>query len=491
MKSTVRMSKVRERKRAALCLAQPMSLALMSIASTCSAVSVNPQGFGQVLLYPYYSVRATATGNPYSTLFTVSNTTEDTKVVRVRFRESRNGRQVAALNVFLAPNDSWAAAVVSGSPAPSIITYDRSCTEPASIVTTHNLAFSNAQYAGANSDGEDTSIGRATEGYLEVFELGVVRDTTVTASLDPAKNPQPNCGAVLGVALDNVTKVGPPTGGMIGWANIINVGDGTLYAYDATALTDFSAIPQWSPSTASIPTLADVNPKVSRVLDASGVHDANWDVSKGASPADPVTAVLMANQLVNWYVLDSATNSGTDWIVTMPTKPFYTDPATSGSAGALPPFESAFAAGGSADFFGNFPLNDCSVGINRTIPFDREGHSSGSTCTLPPPPQRAVLAWTANVVTFNGSGVFGSTIAAPYPSPYANGWAKLVPFQYSTGQVHQLTSTDTPPMKFFGLPMIGFMANDYVNSTLQVNGASSVLSNYGATSTHKTVRLVH
>jgi hypothetical protein len=322
-----------------------------------------------------------------------------------------------------------------------------------------------------------------------VFDLGVVRDATVTSALDPSANPRPDCAAALGVALDNVTKIGSPSGGLVGWANIVSVGDGTLYAYDATALADFSSVALWSAPTASTPTLADVNPKVSRVLDGAGAHDATWDVSKGASPVDPVSAVLMANQLLNWYVLDAPTNSATDWIVTMPTKPFYTDAATSGNASARPPFESSFAAGGAPDFFGNFPLDDCSTGFERTIPFDREGRSSGSTCTLPPPPQRAVLPWTANVVTFDRSDLFGSPIAALYPTPFQNGWAKLVPFQYSTGQVHQLVSTDTPRVKFFGLPMIGFMANDYVNRVLPVNG-TNVLSNYSATSAHRVVKLI-
>jgi hypothetical protein len=47
-----------------------------------------------VLLYPYYTVRPTTNG-VYATLFIVTNTAADTKVLRVRFRESRNGREVS------------------------------------------------------------------------------------------------------------------------------------------------------------------------------------------------------------------------------------------------------------------------------------------------------------------------------------------------------------------------------------------------------------
>lgn len=96
---------------------------------------------------------------------------------------------------------------------------------------------------------------------------------------------------------------------------------------------------------------------------------------------------------------------------------------------------------------------------------------------------------TANVVTFNGSNVFASPVAASYSTPFANGWAKLVPFQYPTGEVHQLTSTDTPPMRLFGLPMIGFMVNRHVNGAVTVSGGK-VLSNYGATAAHKLVKRI-
>lgn len=472
--------------------ARALALAVWSAAFPAWGVSVDPQGVGQVLLYPYYTARASVSGNPYTTLFTVSNTTTDTKVVRVRFRESRNGREVGSINVYLGPHDSWTGAVLAETDSAgivTIVTYDESCTEPASVKVSHRLPFTNVRYSGSNADGEDASLARALEGYFEVFELGVVKDATVTASLDPYANPVANCPAALAVTLDNATKVGRPSGGLAGWANIVNVGDGTLYSYDATALVDFSAVPLWSPASSATPTLADVNPKVSRVFDGAGAHDATWDVAKGASPVDPVSAVLMASQLLSWYVLDPATSSSTEWIVTMPTKPFHVDAAIAPGAAPSLPFESAFGPGGSPDYFGDFPIDDCSVGFDRTIPFDREGRSEGQVCTLPPPPSRAVLPWTANVIRFQPSDLFGSMTSSRYATPWPNGWAKLAPFQYENRQVHQLVSTDATPVRFFGLPMIGFAANDYVNRTLSLSGVN-VLSNYGATSPLKALRRI-
>jgi hypothetical protein len=90
------------------CEALCLSVLLLTCAST-DAVNINPRGLGQVLLFPYYTVRGGA-GLPggadaYNTLMVVTNTTADIKAMRIWFRESRNGRAVAVLNALLAPYD--------------------------------------------------------------------------------------------------------------------------------------------------------------------------------------------------------------------------------------------------------------------------------------------------------------------------------------------------------------------------------------------------
>ena len=152
----------------------------------------------------------------------------------------------------------------------------------------------------------------------------------------------------------------------------------------------------------------------------------------------------------------------------------------------VPPSSRTSGRGG-AGFVWDHPLADCrQPSANTTLDFDREGNGSCANSGFPEPPPypKVILPWTSNVVSFNRSNLFGSTTALDYSTVFANRWAKLVPFQYPAGQVHQLVSTDTPPMTYFGLPMIGFMANDYVNKTLIVAG-QKVLSNYSATSPHK------
>jgi hypothetical protein len=469
-----------------------LGLTLLFVALDTGAVRLGPRGTGQVLLYPYYTIRATP-GGVYNTLFSVTNTAPDTKVVRVRFHESRNGREVAGVNVFLVPFDSWVGAIVPDAAAPEFLTNDSSCTDPVLGYNPGRLAFGNAQYSGANADGEDPSLDRVFEGYIEVYEMGVVVDQALLAALAPYRGDDmpgtANCNAARAIPIVPASMLAPPTGGLMGSAAIISVGDGTLYSYDATALDDFSRTPIWTPATdMAHPSLADVNPKMSELLDVGGYRVSSWDPAKGASPADPVSAVLMQNHLLNTYVLDVETNSATDWIVTMPTKPFYVPVAASGAAAATPPFESTFGKGGASDYFGLAPttLDYDALDFGDTQVYDREGVFPVEQIGLGPnpPPALIELPWVANVVSFNATNLFASPVRAYVGALAPSGWLRLAPYQYPNSSVHKLLSTDSPPHVYYGLPMIGFMANDYVNGALP--GASGpVLSNYGATSPHK------
>ena len=50
-----------------------------------NAVNINPDGLGEVLIYPYYTVNG-----GLNTLFSVVNTTDTVKAVKVRFMDSKN-----------------------------------------------------------------------------------------------------------------------------------------------------------------------------------------------------------------------------------------------------------------------------------------------------------------------------------------------------------------------------------------------------------------
>ena len=129
-----------------------------------------------------------------------------------------------------------------------------------------------------------------------------------------------------------------------------------------------------------------------------------------------------------------------------------------------------------------------------------------STIVSPPPPTSTdSICWEANVISFNGSNVFGSKNLTSIPTTFQNGWAALN-FNGSTvtglAGVHTLqggastvfstatgTTTTTVITTFNGLPVVGFAAQSFSNGALMVGGAS-VLSNYGGNFVHKTTRSI-
>ena len=86
--------------------------AVAGFASTANAVELNPDGTGQVLVYPYYTVNKNQ-----QTLISVVNTTNIAKAVKVRFLEGHNSREVLDFNLFLSEFDVWTASVFALSDA--------------------------------------------------------------------------------------------------------------------------------------------------------------------------------------------------------------------------------------------------------------------------------------------------------------------------------------------------------------------------------------
>jgi hypothetical protein len=179
------------------------------------------------------------------------------------------------------------------------------------------------------------------------------------------------------------------------------------------------------------------------------------------------------------------TKSGTDWVVTFPTKRFYVRTGT-GLAPKL--FQRNFNDGaGSCD--------DVSLNI-----YDREERTTSTPVTFSPPPPTPgnSICWEANVITFSSSNVLASLNSANIPTSFEHGWLNLGFFPATvTGTVHQLISTATVvtpafgstfPLvagTYFGLPLVGFMVESFLNGTLVVAG-QNVLSNYGGSFVHKT-----
>ena len=95
------------------------------IVGSAQAVNINPDGLGQVLIYPYYTVNG---GN--NTLLSVVNTSEDAKAVKVRFMEGQNSQEVLDFNLYMSAYDVWAAAITDYNGTPALKIDDTSCTVP-------------------------------------------------------------------------------------------------------------------------------------------------------------------------------------------------------------------------------------------------------------------------------------------------------------------------------------------------------------------------
>jgi hypothetical protein len=465
-----------------------------------NAVSVNTDGLGQVLLFPYYTVQGSATTDNFDTLITVVNTTDEVKAVKIRFREAKASHEVLDFNIYMSPKDVWVAAVVpdAGGGA-KILTPDTTCTVPA--IPAAGVPFRNSEYDpdqnGVN-DGAGVGLDRTKEGYFEVIEMGVVNDTDSTPA--PAATPTPfvpatwathvngapgDCASLNAAWASGSWKNPPqgfvsgdlnvtaPTGGLFGSVSLINVNEGTDYGYDGVALNDFF-VPankdndlHRDPGT-TLPTLADVDPKVSVVLNGNTVVNSSWGLGNNV---DPVSAVLMKTKMMNDYATDPGINAATSFIYTMPTKSFYV-PIGQGLV-AEAPF--------TQPFFG-FACEDVAY-----TAWDREEQTEIPITSVdfsPRPPQEiapSALCFEANVVGINGTDAVSSKTATnELKSEFINGWISA---DLSAG--HNLVDDDGN--SYQGLPVIGFSTQRYFNGTLAGN---STLSNYGGLFAHKSMTVI-
>lgn len=477
-------------KRKSLHAAVLAGLGAVGLAGTANAVHVNPDGLGQVLIYPYFTTRADGGGTStayYDNYISLVNTTASTKAVKVRVLEGKRSTEVLDFNLYLSPNDVWTAAIVRTADGAAMISADNSCVvpnalfakrDPATIVANDLNHFKNFIYAASPSDGGGTTLDRTREGYLEIIEMGDVTNATATAAAKHNSAGVPaNCAYFQTNDTTLGTAIGAPTGGLAGGASLINVRAGTDFSYDATALANWhTTTNNYTPSSVVTPTIVGGNVATSTVFTASG----NVVTSTWALPRDAVTAALMKQYVFNEWMLDTNTASGTDWVVTFPTKRAYT-PVGAGAGTA--PFNANFNNGVSCDIF--------TLGV-----WNREEASPTTPVSVLPSPLPPIVisnntfCYEANVLTFANSSMLGSTNAYNMdPTTIGrNGWAS-VGFLEAVQALTPLSSTvnglAAAAQTHRGLPAVGFMIQDFSNGNV-----GGVASNYGGLFAHKYFRSI-
>jgi hypothetical protein len=326
------------------------------IVGSAQAVNVNPDGLGELLLYPYYTTNG---GN--QTALSVVNTSENAKAVKVRFLEGQNSREVLDFNMYMSAYDVWTAAIYDDAGTPTLVTHDTTCTVPYLYMQDGGKqpflpwALNDKMW---QEDGETyDDITRATEGHFEMIEMGTIIDEETT---DASGNTVPVNGSAAAAThkdgvpanceqlvkawtrgatakddgywiTDPFADMSAPSGGLFGGAAIINVAAGTMYSYDAKAINGFADPALYGMAN---PTDADALHQepgtILPSLDSGGQKTATIFANDGttmsstlARGVDAVSYVFMHDQIMNEYTTEAVVNAGTEWVVTFPTKQFY------------------------------------------------------------------------------------------------------------------------------------------------------------------------
>ena len=487
------------------------------VAGSAQAAYLSEDGTGQVLIYPYYTVQ-----NGFDTYVSVVNTTSSAKAVKVRFIEGKASWEVLDFNLYLSPYDVWTAAVTATTDGAKLVTTDTSCTAP---MIPGSVNFRNLAYSG--KDSYENAMSRVREGYVEIIEMGVPEGVTknnqtnplvpitfaASVTHNPATGRPVDCAwvntqwALSSSAGTGNLNVNAPIGGLMGSGTLINVPQGVDYTYDPTAIEDFSnstalhSLPgSTSPSLSSaknesLSVSSEGSTRrtiVTTWLDMVGSTTVPDTAARGRNA---INAILMRSNVMNEYIVDPAINSGTDWVVTFPTKRLNVGMLAATSpfinswgdkpAGSLPSFTDEVAAGLSVD--ANWKACE-QVEINI---YDREEYvKSGGIDFSPSTTPKPTLCKEANVITFKDSNVLGSlNLSKNLADVFVSGWANLSLYNDGDTNTNHILATGTSTstvnnanasVTYTGLPVVGFAVEKYVNGNV-----GGMVSNYGGSYAHK------
>ncbi len=521
------------------------------LVGTASAVNVNPDGLGQVLIYPYYTARG---GN--DTLISVVNTTSDAKAVKVRFLEAMNSTEVLDFNLYLSPFDVWTAGVTTieqddapGSSGARLITYDNSCTVP--------YFFGNSTDAAGNTigeqefqtfalgdldptdnidiegDGGPVDMARTASGYLEMIEMAVITDETedsATALTHIESTGAPaDCQQLVDAwteilqagandpdnywIVDPAVDTDPPAGGLFGGGSIVDVAQGTMFTYNATAIDNFRTAQIHTNPGFVDPSLLDAQGSSTVFVSGQTLPTtSSWATAGGDSLQGilAVNAILTHDTIMNEYVVAGDASARSEWVVTFPTKRPHVQGVT-----PIAPFTDIWDGG--TDTFDpatdTLPFLDdliaCEPGVLRIWdreegPFAEDPETDIRPPVVSPRPPTPTepedppfqLCWEANVIRFTNleddipgqTEILGARLAngTPYAG-YTNfdtggiteGWARMT--------FNQTSLADDAGRVYTGLPVVGFWVNTF---ELGAAFGDGVKSNYGGSFDHRATRVI-
>lgn len=460
----------------------PLAAIVTLVAATsASAVSLNPRGMGQALIYPYYTVKKNQ-----DTLVTIGNASSVGKAVGVLVKEGINGRWVQDFTLYLSAHDVWTGRISrsSNGEGATLFTSDHSCTyAPQGGATGVPLNASFYNGGAFPPDGGPSGLDRTEEGFITVVALGDIEPgSPLDLATQPVQNGAPNAGMPPCTESEiNNNAIGSllvPGEGLFGSSAIVNVGEGTFFADSALALSDLTDLVLFNGTGAFRDPLALANSSESADYSVfANLFDANGRALsvRYENGIDAVSAVLMSDAIDNDYLVSAGLGANTDWIVSFPTKPFYTDAV----------FYNLTAPGYKAPFvesFGQVVAGQSRVQTSCTA-YDQEALALGGStaCTL-------TLPYTVNLVSFLNtdaehpvSGVFGAALATNLRPSAQAGYVHLGLDPANERHVLGSGLTEQGTVELNGLPAVGFMVYNIINA----NAQAGQLANYGGVFPHR------
>ena len=546
------------------------AVAATSVVVASSAVGqayINDRLTGEALVYPLYSAQ-----NGNDTYIHVVNTTDGYKAVKVRMIEGENSQEVLDFNLYMSPKDHFAFAITADGEGAKLVTTDNSCTVPiipetgttADGKTIREVAFRDFLYAkdkaaddpdtDADESFDNTGEDREQIGYVEVIEMGQI-DPEATAVVDPTQETATvkkvrvadaikhgadgtpkdcsipvagwsvisgangkwlsECGA--GCLLQGTSEFLPTWngGGLYGLATVINVSEGTAFGEDAVAIEQMITVGSagsalhYQPGSIK-PNFNDQAVTSSALVSMPG-KGAPVEVTFGQAgdqKFETISALFMADEVMNDYIIDPAIAAQTDWVLTFPTKTFHINSGTATLAdgeneiigterlGVYNPFE--------VTWNGKTACEPSTMSV-----YDREeayvplGGEEPDFSPAPPaqgPADDLLLCYEVTVLQFGDESVTNNdstvTGVGSLLGDYVDGWATLdlgPSAAYDKKYVYHTTATGTKKYYDFertlvanataleGLPVTGFAAIEYTNGNL-----GGVAANYAFSSEHKT-----
>jgi len=448
--------------------------AMMAMTAPAHAMNVSQNNVGEVLLFPYYTVK-----NGYDTVFTVTNTSDKTAVFKVRFREALNSREVRDFNVILSPHDHWAGAVTrDGADGALFRTYDKTCTSPrlpgmysnedrAAAGSKGEIFFTNSLL----TDGAGSDMTRVQEGYFEVILMGVsdaatnVALNTLEYNAKHVDGVPRDCAVVDNLFLDvgaNLSYMAAPENILKGHVTYINVVNGQAIDAEPTAIENFT-------DTNIVYAPGDALPDLGSAEDNQVVYFLDNGTPGGGqvvgSSEDAVSVLLSANSVINEFA--TGAGASTSWVLTFPTKHHYTD----GTLRA--PFSSTFTNKSCDPFEMDMFNREEATAVNVD-----------NTNFSPAPPEGGpnTICYEANVLNFNGTSVFGivgdNHKGVSTADVGTAGWARIRFSGFTAGG----NPVEPTLSGVVGLPAIGFAAI--------MRDADSAIVNYGSSTEHTISRMM-